>query len=301
MKSTEVNLNFFYGFKCNYSCVGCATGSNAVSEHCLDPDLNKTIQTIKKSSQLFNVSSMVTLIGGEPFLYWDTRIVPLALTVNEYFPKTRINITTNGQLLGKNVEKIFELSNQIDELSITITKHLVNITDLKVKRLWEENMDSFLSNDLIVKIHDNHYHIKDNIHANIYFFEPEMWKSYYYYTADKKIKPWATNDPENSMKYGCTGSVCSTFFENRLYKCFTLATLSQHLESLGQKDDPSWQKYLNYPFVDIDNIDNELLNTHVENYGKPVTYCDMCTNTNAKNTPWKERTFPLIFSKHKMI
>lgn len=297
MKFEETNLNIIYGFKCNYSCTGCSTGSNVVDSSTQDPDFDKIMNSVKTASKLFNVHSMITLLGGEPFLYWHSRIVPLVLEINKYFPKKRINITTNGQLIGKNIDNIFELAQQVDELSITVSRHLVGIDDATIKKNWNQNMDEFLNHPMIVKIHDDHYHIKDNIHANIYFFQAELWKSFYYSDQDKKIKPWATNDPEKSMRHGCTGNRCSALYENKLFKCNNLATLSNHLQSLGQLDDPDWKKYLEYPYINIDAIDEELHKDFVKSYAKPTKWCDMCSDDPLKNIPWKQRTFPMVFSK----
>jgi organic radical activating enzyme len=297
MRFEETNLNFIYGFKCNYSCIGCSTGSNVIDSSTQDPDFDKIINSVKTASKLFNVNSMITLLGGEPFLYWHSRIVPLVLEINKYFPKKRINITTNGQLIGKNIDNIFKLAQQVDELSITVSRHLIGIDDATIKKTWDQNINEFLSHPMVVKIHDDHYHIKDNIHANIYFFQADTWKSYYYHTADQKIKPWATNDPEKSVRYGCTGIVCSTLYENKLFKCNNLATLSTHLQSLGQLNDPDWKKYIEYPYIDIDAIDEDLYKDFVQSYGKPTTWCDMCNNDPLQNIPWKQRTFPMVFSK----
>lgn len=299
MKFDETNLNIFYGYLCNYSCSGCFSGSDAIDSKTKDPDLEKIKQAIIKSSELINVDRMITLIGGEPFLYWESRIVPLALLINQYFPKKRINITTNGQLLGKYVDHIFELSKQVSEISITITRHLIGVDNQKIKSLWDENMSEFLSHPMIVKIHDDHFHIKDNIHANIYFFQADTWKSYYYRTQDNKIKPWATNDPVNSMQYGCPGSMCSCLYENKLYKCANLATLSKHLEQLQQLDDPDWKKYIDYPYIDINNVDPVLFKEFQDTYTKPTTYCDMCGNKPEHHIPWTKRTFPMVFSRAK--
>lgn len=297
MKIQEVNLNIFYGYMCNYSCQGCFSGSDVITTYDKDPDLEKIKQSIKRASEIIDVTNMVTLIGGEPFLYWDSRIVPLAIEINKYFPKKRINITTNGQLLGKNVEKLFAISKSLDEVSFTITRHLAGIDDQKVKRLWEKNMQDFLSHPMIVRVHDDHYHVKDNIHANIYFYDTETWKSYYYHTSDQRIKPWRTNDPKNSMLYGCPGPVCSCLYENKLYKCTNLATLTRHLEQLNQLDDPDWQKYLDYPYLDINDINDDLLAEFIKTYGKPTTYCDMCSNKPQNNIPWTSRTFSMVFSR----
>jgi hypothetical protein len=299
-KIDQSNLNIFYGYLCNYSCEGCFSGSNSVDTIELDPDLQKTFDSIEPLSNLFNVQSMVTLIGGEPFLYWDSRIVPLALEINHCFPNIKINITTNGQLLGKNVDKIYSLSEKIDNLSLTISRHLRAVTDVKIKEIWDQNMHAFLNDPKIIQINEDHYHIKDNVNANIYFTNIDNWKSYYYYHGTD-IKPWATDDPEKSMAYGCPGNVCSCVFEDKIYKCANLATLSGHLASRGQENDPDWNKYLSYPAIDVHNIDLELLNNFEKTYGKPTTYCDMCSNSQTNILNWEQRTFPMVFSKTKQI
>jgi MoaA/NifB/PqqE/SkfB family radical SAM enzyme len=101
IKSDQVNLNIFYGFKCNYSCDGCISNSN-LAKFDQDPDFNDIIKTIPILADLFNITSMITLLGGEPFYYWDERIVPIAIECNKYFPNTLINVFTNGQFKRKN-------------------------------------------------------------------------------------------------------------------------------------------------------------------------------------------------------
>jgi len=182
IKSDQVNLNIFYGFKCNYSCDGCISNSNLAKSD-QDPDLTDIIKTIPILADLFNVTGMITLLGGEPLYYWDERIVPIAMECNKYFPNTLINVFTNGQLLGKNQKKVFELSDKIDKFSLTITDHL-NTEELKNTtpgKKWRESINRFLNHKQIVKIHNEHYHIKDNINANIYISTPDSnsWKNIY--------------------------------------------------------------------------------------------------------------------------
>lgn len=298
-KVDQDNLNFLYGYRCNYSCLYCSSGSDKIFDDSRDPDFYKTLKSISRSAELFNVTNMVALIGGEPFLYWESRIIPMALEINRCFPKTRINILSNGQLLGQNIDKIIDLSSKIDNLSITISRHLIGVEESKIKNKWRQSIDDFINHPSIVKIHEDHYHIKNNICANIYFFQTEYWKTSYYINDDGKIKPWATNNPEESMKHGCLGHVCPCIIEDKLYKCSSLATLNDHLTSIGQEQDPDWAKYLGYPALDLNNIDQNLFDEYVKSYSKPVTYCDMCSDSRSKNIKWENRTFPLVFTKIK--
>jgi organic radical activating enzyme len=296
MKSDQVNLNIFYGFKCNYSCDGCISNSNLVKSD-QDPDLNDIIKTIPILSNLFNVTGMITLLGGEPFYYWDDRIVPIATECNKYFPNTLINIFTNGQLLKKNQEKVFALSEKINKFSLTITDHL-NTNELKNTtpgKSWKKSTDGFFNNKRLVKIHDAHYHIKDNINGNIYISAPNAnnWQNIYKTTIDGKIKPFATNDPEGSMKYGCvSNSICSMVQGTKLYKCTQLATLENALRVKNQLDDPDWQKYLSYTPVDLLNINESILTNFINTYDKPIDTCDMCSNNPVAGKP---RLYNMIF------
>ena len=298
IKSDQVNLNIFYGFKCNYSCEGCISSSN-IAKLDQDPKLNDILKTIPVLADLFNITGMITLLGGEPFYYWDDYIVPIATECNKNFPNTIINIFTNGQLLGKNQEKIFELANQINKFSLIITDHL-NTEELKKTvpgKIWKKNVVEFVAHENIVKIHDRHYHIKNNVNANIYISSPNAtnWRNIYKTTIDGKIKPFATNDPQGSMKHGCvSNNICSMVHGTKLYKCTQLATLENALIAKKQIDDPDWQKYLSYNSVDLLNIDPTALTHFVNTYGKPIDVCDMCSNDPNGGVT---RSYNMIFKK----
>lgn len=294
-KTNQENLNILYGFKCNYSCSGCITNSDIIDNN-NDPELTDILSSIPKLANLFNVTNMVTLLGGEPFYYWDDRIVPIAQEVNRYFPDTLINIFTNGQLLGKSADKVFKLAEQIDNFSLTITNHLFNLYDTVPGKIWINNFEEFISNPNIVKISDVHYHIKNNIRANIYISTPSNWTHSYKITTNNQIKPFATNDPNGSAKYGCSAGIrCSMVYGKKLYKCSMLATLPTALKIKNQLDDPDWAKYLSYNPVEIDNPDARVLKEFVDTYGKPIDVCDMCSNN--PQTSIASRTYNMIFTK----
>jgi len=294
MKIKQENLNIFYGYGCNYACEGCFSGSNVVNDKKLDPSLEEILQSIPILAENFEVNSMITLIGGEPFLYWDDRILVISQALNKWFPGKKINIFTNGQLLNKHFDKVLHLADHVvDNLSITVTNHLSECGDELPVTLWNKNIQQLLTHPRLVKIHNEHYHIKDNINANIYFSIMTEFKPYYKKNVDGSIKPFATNDPKGSMTHGCPGNVCSTAFGTKFYKCPTLATLPNHLKSINQHHDPDWQKYLSYSAIDLLNIDQELLTAFSNTYGKPISECDMCNN-NPANTITK-RSYNMIF------
>lgn len=292
----EEAFNVIYGYRCNYSCEGCCVGSDYVTDNTRDPDLNKILAAIKllpkviriKESDNYWQQGMITLLGGEPMMYWHERIVPIARAVREQFPNARLNIFSNGHLLSRNTDEII---NFIDEISasLTISQHLIGDINSPLGERWTTNIQKFLSNPKIEKIHDEHYAVRGNTKSNIHFYKSTEWFTWYKKTTEG-IKPHVTNDPQGSMEHGCaSGSTCSSLFENRLYKCSSLAMLPGLLNYLGQSQDPSWEKYLKYPYIDMFDLDEEQIKHHIDNYGKPVTYCDMCNNQPSNVMQWTDR------------
>lgn len=247
-------------------------------------------------AEKFDVQTMISLQGGEPFLYWEEKIVPLSYKIRELFPNTRINIFTNGHLLGKNLNKYFDLINNVNHVTLTISRHLAGDLTSTVGQHWQDSIDTLLNHPLIVKIHDDHYHVQDKIDTNIYFYSTKYWSSHYYETDQGKLKPHATNDPANSMKYGCTGSLCSFLKGTKLYKCGRLANLSNLLGEINQLDDPDWKPYIDYQPLDLLNIDQTLFDNFVASYGKAISECDMCQNRPSDQL-WADRTWNMIFHK----
>jgi hypothetical protein len=73
-----------------------------------------------------------------------------------------------------------------------------------------------------------------------------------------------------------------------------LATLDGLLSLKGQTDDPDWQNYLNYPHLDLSNINLENFEYHKQNFGKPVSYCDMCSASPTNVIKWTDRKQNMI-------
>lgn len=291
-KIDQINLNIFYGFKCNYSCQGCFTSSDLVRDKSFDPKLDEILNTIPDLAKLFKVNGMLTLMGGEPFLYWEDKILPILLELQKYFPNQRKNIFTNGALLGKNIDKFLNASKQVDNISLEITDHLADLKySTPAGRSWLSSIEKLRNHPDIVKISDEHYHIKDNICANIYVARTDGNWVQTFKIVDNKIKPWKTGDPRKSMDVGCTGNVCSFVKNRKVYKCGLLANLDVSLNHRGQSQDPDWAPYLDYQPLDIQNHTQEELNFFKNTYGKPIDVCDMCP---AHNDARITRTYEMI-------
>ena len=301
-KINQEIVDVFYGHQCNYSCDNCISGSNFITNRDFDPDVEEIKKGISLMAEKFTVSRMITLLGGESMLYWNDRIIELAKHIRKCFPETVINVTTNGQVIHKHTDSIVSLMKELSPMTLSITRHLDSIRDKKVYQIWEKHVDQFLADKNITKIHNEHYHVKDNIHANIYLTPVVKDWMYYYKRQGNKIKPYTSNNYELSHQVTCGGhSVCSSLVGTRMYKCINLASLRNSLQKVGQLADPDWEMYTNYKPLDLANIDNAIFENFVRTYTKAIPECDMCNDNPSKNLKISDRDYKQIFSNEQII
>ncbi len=297
IKHKDLALNIIYGYRCNYSCVGCCNGSDYVKTTDVDPDIDLTLQALKKLPEYVEIDSsgMITLLGGDPFMYWHERIVPLAFAIRKSFPLSKINIFTNGHLINRYTNDVIDILNNLGNSCVTISRHFQGDMQSVAGKKWLGNVTEFTNDSRIVKISNDHYHVKNNISANIHFSQSNEWFTWYRQESNGNIKPFATNNPAKSAKYGCaSGMTCSTLFENRFYKCGSLAMLPGLLTTKNQKQDSDWKKYINYPYLDILDLDSIRFDEFKHTYGKPTTHCDMCNDQPSNVIKWIDRTQSMI-------
>lgn len=293
-------FNIFYGRRCNLACDGCSSGSDIVRHRNTDPDLQRTLDSIPKIADHFNIVNQFTLLGGDPFLYWNDRVVPIARELRKHFPTTKIAILTNGLLLAHNKESVLEFMKEIDYVNIDITNHFDGLVDQSVAQTWRNNLMDFLLDERIYKISNEHYHVKGNINLNITMHRQDDWSVMYQTMPDGKIKPYATKDPAGSMKYGCgAGNICSVLSEGRLWKCNALASVAARLKEKDQLTDPDWAPYLAYRPVDLLNINTDDLQNFCDTYSEPIAECDMCSNRPESLIKWSERTRTRVLPNKK--
>jgi organic radical activating enzyme len=297
---SKVNLiivSLFYGFDCNLTCRDCSSGYDILRNKNHDPSEESLLKSIEDMSHYVNdITDMFTLIGGEPFLYWD-RIELLVRHFRKFYPTTKINITTNGVLLHKFKDRVIDLMMEVDHIRISLTNHFSEFMDDPTGIKYKQNLDYFFSDPRINCIHDLHYDIP-NHDINFHFHDFSDGFTAQWRREGSKLKPWATNDPKASMDNGCIGRVCSALHNSKLYKCMRFVTLPTVLDKVGQLTDPEWSKYLNYQPIDLslDDVDG-LVDKFVNNQGNPISECDMCHNKKIVNITQIPHTKENIFTK----
>lgn len=278
----KINLkivDLFYGYKCNLACVGCNPGSDIIQHTDYDPSLDSILKSITDlSHRVETIENHISLLGGEPFLYWEERIIPIIRHIRQLFPTTTICLVTNGFYLHKFQQQLIDLLLEINYIDVSITDHTRGFADDPVAVKYHTNLTNFLSHPIFFKIHDCHYGISDykvNIHITP---EPLIFKAQYK-TVNNKRYPFATNDPMGSYKTGCTGNICNHLVDSKLYKCSKLAYIRDTLKETNQLDDPEWSKYLAYQPIDLTDTNNQpLLDEFETNLTSPIAECDMCPN-----------------------
>lgn len=285
-------VNFYYGFQCNLSCHGCSSGSDMIKHRDHDPSLDEIFDTIENlATYVSDITMMATLLGGEPFLYWDEKIVPMLYKIRKHWPNATLNLTTNGLLLHKYTDEIIEVFSDLKNVKLQISKHASNVGNHPFAKTYEANLNKFLSDSRFHKIHDLHYDLP-GFDGPIFDIHLEQWDQPFvaqFQFKDGKVKPFAANDPEGSMANGCIGSFCSMVINNRLYKCPRLAALPIILKEKNQLGDPDWQKYL-HTYVDLKLASQEDIDRFYQEEGKPIAQCDVCPNQRIPNETLIPRT-----------
>lgn len=295
-------MNFYYGFKCNLACRGCNSGSDIIFHKDYDPSIENILETISNfSNYVEDVTDMITIVGGEPTLYWHDKVVPMARHIRSLFPNVVININTNALLIHKLRDDIVNLFLEVDNIRLSIDNHLVSFSDSKEAQKFSENLQYFLSHPLIHKIHDMHYDIPDR-KIDFMLHEFYEFKAQFKFI-NGKIKPFSTNDPVKSMENGCVGNVCAAAIDNKLYKCPRLLALPKILAEKEQLDDPDWQKYLNYKSIDLKTATQEEIDNFKHTEGKAIPECDGCPDGKEQNIHWypQSKENVLKFNPRKSI
>jgi hypothetical protein len=298
-------FDIYYGTKCNLACRYCDTRSDVIrtTEH--DPEIDTILEGITLAKEKFDID-LYSFIGGEPLYYLD-KIRVILQHIRKIDPAAKIQFSTNGTLLSKNLDAVAVLMNEY-ETSIFVCNHFAvydekitaNITDSVtqlVERLklsvgdpniflskflgldnprndpyldtWiEQQGDYFLGEQPV----DRYYH-NDKIFVH---FRPQTDFKVNHYMQDGKPKPFMTGNADLSYKDGCSSPICNFMLDKKLYKCSALGTLERFLEFHKITDDPDWQKYRNYKYLDLETCtDDEVMQFHSTKYCA-VSECDMC-------------------------
>ncbi|MCR5669033.1 MAG: radical SAM protein [Lachnospiraceae bacterium] len=101
--------------QCNLNCRGCIFGCNSMQMGNEHVDTRQVVADIKRMAELFCDVPWVRILGGEPLMHPD--IMEILSVARASFPDAEIDLCTNGILIPKLDEKIFQ---ELEELNISI-------------------------------------------------------------------------------------------------------------------------------------------------------------------------------------
>lgn len=177
---------------CNLNCKGCTHFANLFNKR-LDNDNTYPIQKLKEDLRKVSENMEIfrlRLLGGEPLLYSELKEA-IAYS-RECFPNADIRVVTNGLLLMKASEELFQCLNHYNiGLDISLYQPTMRIKQELVNLLYRNS----------VKYHFEGMSNTEGIER----FE-------------KNIRTEGVNNPEKAMSI-CHGKQCLTLLHGRLYKC----------------------------------------------------------------------------------
>lgn len=173
---------------CNLKCTHCSSMCGMQTIH-KKIDMNMTLNSIKKLSNIFKSIIKIQIVGGEPLLCPE--LLDFLHSVRICYPLSKIEIVTNGTLLMQKEDLFYTRLSQ-DNISISVSYYpmLSNCIDETNKLLKEKEIS---------------YTISDKIQ----FF-------YKFYDLSGNSDPLSTYYNCQSIHY-CKNGL--TLFENYLYPC----------------------------------------------------------------------------------
>jgi hypothetical protein len=298
-------LDIYYGARCNLACNQCDTRSDVIRGSNLDPELDNILEGISLAQEKFEID-IYSVIGGEPLLYLD-KIDVIISYIRKSNPNAKIIFSTNGTLLLKKAEELSDLLLR-HSVSLFVCNHFAGFDPIRTKNI-AEGVDKLVSLIGLEKGDANAFFrsfigfdnkrndpymgawIKENeeyffgdqpndhyYHNNKIFvhFRPQYDFKKNHFIKDGKPKPFKTNDPDTSYKKGCSSVMCNFLVDKKLYKCAALGTLDKLLDFYNSKDDPDWQKYLNYKPLDLENCSQADVEKFSNSKFCSISECDMC-------------------------
>jgi len=272
-------LEWMVTTSCNLACPGCDRFIE-FSHNWTEP-YSTIVERMEQWSSIVQPKNL-TLIGGEPLIH--PRIYDIIRTARQYFPKTRIEIATNGLLLGKKPD-LKKVILEVGNVKINLSLHN---NDPKVQRKIFELVGKHLLDKDWRQIS---YYFWQRESISIDITEVDDWFDYRR-NIDGKLKPW--QDGDASASYGACGvSIFPIIYDGVMYKCPPISMLKTHLKKFNRLDDDDWNPYLKYSGITTQSSDIEI-EKFIKNITQPHWICEMCP-ANPSLVPQKE-----AFIKHSL-
>ena len=249
-----VNVHAHNG--CNLACRGCNHNSSVLAPGS-SIDVDQMLFDLENILPRIHIWSHISLLGGEPLL--EPRCEEI-LTKIESLVDCKIKIFSNAILLHKHHDWLIEHMKRG-----TILRLSMHVSPMSAKgKINYKNVSDFIEYAEDKVDLDSTLEISEP--WNEKWFDMLKWK-------DDKFHPWEDNDLESSWSH-CTCPQVQ-IYKGHLWKCASIAYLSETLTSTKQINDPAWEKYLKYKPTSVDAPIEEIYK-FADGQNKSSFICNMC-------------------------
>lgn len=258
-KNTKINsiekLEIPLVHHCNLNCASCMYFAPIAQSYHLPPEILK--KDLIQMSYLTNGNiEEIAFIGGEPFLH--DNLCGIFRIAREIFPKSKIEIYTNGTLFEKQSSEVWESCNKNDIG--------INIIFYRFKNLFNFEYIANLIDKYKVKIRTGY---------------PK------YQTPNSMFK---ANKNENYVRVfeKCKSKSMAVLENGKLYSCHSARSVNEIFnKKFPEKNIP----YSNSNFLDIHKVKSF---KEIEEFlEKPKEICAYCTNKINLETTWKKSNYKI--------
>lgn len=221
--------------RCNLNCKGCLFACNMIESNS-DVEINIILNDVRRMRELFEDIPWIRVLGGEPLMH--PKINDILKGIREIFPKSEIDLCTNGLLLPKMEEDFFQtlLNNRI----------AIHVSGYKPTYSMLDDIDKILC----------------EYGLNYTILKREEFIKYY------------TTEPDNQMRISyerCIASGCRELYRGRLSRCSAAIAFEKLNKQFGTK----YEVVENIDWYDIHNpeIDGWKLKRALDHASHICKYC----------------------------
>jgi hypothetical protein len=228
------NLEIHVTHACNLYCRQCTHYSNDRHRGMLAPgeaDRQMGLWSGRLQPTLFS------LLGGEPTLNPD--LCEIVRIAHRHWPRSRLQLVTNGFLLGRHLDLPATLEATGCRLEISVHH---------ASREYQERLAP-------VRQRVDSWETRYRIHVNWRASNSRWTRTYHGEGAS--MRPYRDERPRQSWEH-CRARWCPQIHEGKLWKCPQLAYLRMQLDKYGISGEPQWQPYLGYRPLGPDCTEDEL-------------------------------------------
>ena len=242
-----LKFEFHLANHCNLNCNSCTHFSPLVKEKYLD--INIFERDCQRIAELSNgYLEVIRFMGGEPLLHKN--IIDFLNIGRTHFPKTALDIVTNGIILPKQTSEFWETCRKNN-----IQVHISNYP-LQIKR---EEINILARKHKVKVIYLNN---KTGLHWN-----------------NMKLDVNGGQNPQESFKLCSQSNFCINLYEGKIYTCPTIAYIKYLNDYFNENFIVSNEDYIDiYKVKSIDEILDFLC--------KPMPFCKYCNIKKQDKIKW---------------